>query len=650
METVVQEEAHVVVDLAGDNGLKAQDSSIRKSSLHAVGVQFAWKDVNVQVPVKTGGILGIGQKDTGEKKSILNKVSGFVDPGEILYIMGPSGAGKSTMLDALADRVAVDVEGYQALNRLKKTPNGLKSIAKYVEQTDDMFGSLTVKETLDVAAGLYVKEKAKRESIVEEVIQMLGLTAQRDVKIGSPFFRGLSGGQRRRVSIGIELVGSPQLLFLDEPTSGLDSAASYYVMKELQNLVRTTNMTLIITIHQPSELVFEMADKLLLLSGGQTCYFGDAHKAGDYFTKSGFSCPPRMSQIEWMVDLINQDFGDTQTVWKCRDNWANSEEAKTCDRDVMERGCQTKEEAAAEQVGGMKRIAKGLDSDNKMEYAVGFFQQCMVLVRRGVLNTVKNPVVIWLRFAMYFMLAVLIGTVWLRLGSSSVVIPDINGCLFYVCAFMVFMSSSVLPAYLEERSVMVRERANGAYSVFAYILAHTVYEIPYVFLLSLMASSITYWLVGLTPSASRFFIYVANLFMALFVAESIMVFISAVIPILIIGIAAGSFLFGAFMCVMGYFINVETIGWWWRWMQYIALHYYAFSTFITNQYRNTTWKAFPNPGGFPDYPTDVDGNDIVTSLAVESRIWLNFVALLIMVFVYRFLAACYMHFFIKGKK
>ncbi len=145
------------------------------------------------MPVKTGGVFGFFERKTGEEKAILNGISGYIEPGQVLYIMGPSGAGKSSMLDVLADRVATPITGVQFLNGALKTSLALKSVSKYVQQTDTLLGALTVRETFECAAAFYVNDSSKRAPLVLAVADMLGLQNQLDVKVGDIFFRGLSG-------------------------------------------------------------------------------------------------------------------------------------------------------------------------------------------------------------------------------------------------------------------------------------------------------------------------------------------------------------------------------------------------------------------------------------------------------------------------
>lgn len=614
----------------------------KSTTLVTDGASLAWRDVSVSVPLskKVSKQSSIFDEENPilRTKDILCNVSGYVEQGQLLFIMGPSGSGKSTILDSLADRVKLPVHGVQVLNGKMRTANALKAAAKYVQQSDDLLGVLTVAETLETAAELYISDASKRKGAVRDVMAILGLSAHAHTKIGNAFVRGLSGGQLRRVSIGCEMVAAPSLLFLDEPTSGLDSATAFKVMGELKRIAKATGTAIVLTVHQPSGKIFDMADTLLLISEGRTCYFGPPNNAADHFRLLGFVQPKRTSEIEWMLDLVNKDFGDIGQVDICISGWPGSKAEQLLMDDL-------KRLNVPKTVEDEKRIGK---NSSNAEYAVSFWQQTMTLTKRGIRNTIRNPAILWLRSAMYLALSLMIGLVWLRLGNSADRIIDINNALMYVCAFMVFMSVSVLPAYLEERAVLVRERANGAYSIPAYIVSHTLYEIPYVFLLAFLASSVTYWMVGLTPSAQRFFVFVANLFTSLFVAESIMVLISALIPILIVGIAAGAMTFGLFMCVMGAFISIERIGWWMRWIHYIALHYYSYSTFLVNQFSGVVFTAAPD--AFPPFPENVQGDDIVRAQGLEERIWINFAAQIAMIIVYRVLAAGWMHTFIRGKK
>ena len=665
--TTVDINADDVKNMAAVNGLRYRPSKLKKSCNEHIAavlkehqsegldrkyleltagnnrkgnpVSFAWRNVTLKVPIKTDGMfMGFGAKDTGNSKFILKDVSGYVEPGTMLYIMGPSGAGKSTMLDALADRVKTKVTGVQWLNGAYKKTAQLKEVSKYVQQEDCLLGALTTREVLNCAANFYVIDSARRLPLVEAVLLLLGLTEQGDTKIGDQFFRGLSGGQKRRVSVGIELLAEPHMLFLDEPTSGLDSASAFSIMTSLRHFAKATQTPFLITIHQPSERLFAVGDSLLLLTGGSTAYFGPIAKLEQHFATLGFQLPVGSSMADWLLDLINRNFGEHDIVDSIIQGWDTSAAKKVLDEKLVDMQCP------------MQDSSVDLN-DGPVKYRTSQYEATLALLQRGFTNAKRAPAVIWFRFAMYLMLSVLIGTVWLQLGDSAKVITDVNGALFFTTAFMIFMSISVLPMYLEERNIFIRERGNSSYSVASYIIAHTVFEAPFIFLLSLCCSLLVYWLVGFVASGTNFFIFVANLFIGLMVAESIMMLIAACIPYFIVGIAVGAFTFGAFMCVMGYFIAFSQIGWWWKWMRYIAVHYYNFSTFMTNQYWGRTYSAYcPDPTAFPCYSTAQSGTAIVQYYDLEDRIWLNFVVQLAMIVIFRLFAGFYLHYKVTGKK
>ncbi|KAJ3135389.1 hypothetical protein HK100_002751, partial [Physocladia obscura] len=197
----------------------------------------------------------IGYTLTRNKKSIINGVSGFVNPGNILAIMGPSGAGKSTFLDILAGKTkSGTVTGSIQFDNVVVSPEIMRNVIGFVDQEDVLMPTLTVRETLMFSAQLRLPESVptrEKKKRVEEVMAALGLTHVADVRVGGHGKRGISGGEKRRVSIGVELVTSPAVIVLDEPTSGLDSYNALSVIRTLSDLAHDAQKTVIFTIHQP---------------------------------------------------------------------------------------------------------------------------------------------------------------------------------------------------------------------------------------------------------------------------------------------------------------------------------------------------------------------------------------------------------------
>ncbi|KAM3584453.1 hypothetical protein VKS41_003267 [Umbelopsis sp. WA50703] len=240
-------------------------------------------------------------------KQILTSISGYLEPGKLLAIMGPSGAGKSSLLDILARKPKRGViSGRILINGEVPTRKQFKRISSYVDQEDTLIGTLTVRETLMYSALLRLPRTvplAIKQKRVEETIRELGLTHVADSYIGVAGMRSLSGGEKRRVSIGKELVTSPSILFLDEPTSGLDAYNASVVMECLLRLARNSRRTIITTIHQPRSNIFKMFDSFMLLANGHTVYFGPAKSASQYFVSIGYPVPKDYNIADYLIDV-----------------------------------------------------------------------------------------------------------------------------------------------------------------------------------------------------------------------------------------------------------------------------------------------------------------------------------------------------------
>lgn len=272
-----------------------------------VSARLTWKDLTVMVT------LG-----NGETQKVLEGLTGYAEPGSLMALMGPSGSGKSTLLDALSSRLAANafLSGTILLNG-RKTKLSFGTAA-YVTQDDNLIGTLTVRETISFSARLRLPDKmpwSEKRALVESTIIEMGLQDCADTVIGNWHLRGISGGEKRRVSIALEILMRPRLLFLDEPTSGLDSASAFFVTQTLRGLSRD-GRTVIASIHQPSSEVFELFDRLYLLSGGKTIYFGNASEAYEFFALAGFPCPSLRNPSDHFLRCINSDFDKVKATLK----------------------------------------------------------------------------------------------------------------------------------------------------------------------------------------------------------------------------------------------------------------------------------------------------------------------------------------------
>jgi len=249
---------------------------------------------------------------SSSEKSILNGISGSAYPGELLALMGPSGSGKTTLLNALGGRFNQQNIGGSVSYNDKPYSKHLKTRIGFVTQDDVLFPHLTVKETLTYTALLRLPKtltEQEKEQRAASVIQELGLERCQDTMIGGSFVRGVSGGERKRVCIGNEIMTNPSLLLLDEPTSSLDSTTALKIVQMLHCIAKA-GKTIVTTIHQPSSRLFHRFDKLVVLSRGSLLYFGKASEAMSYFSSIGCSPLLAMNPAEFLLDLVNGNMND----------------------------------------------------------------------------------------------------------------------------------------------------------------------------------------------------------------------------------------------------------------------------------------------------------------------------------------------------
>ncbi|KAF6022142.1 hypothetical protein EB796_019552 [Bugula neritina] len=239
------------------------------------------------------------------KRDILKDVSGAANPGEILAVMGPSGSGKTTLLSLLAGRLSPG-RGEVTLNG-RLLDKQLRRRISFVLQEDAYLCNLTCWDTLWYTALLRLPGSIpthKKKEIVSDVVDMLDMRQCLNTKIGNEYIRGISGGEKRKLSIACELLTNPVLMLLDEPTSGLDSSAAHSFCSKIQKVAKSANKTVVMSIHQPSSQLFNMFDKLLLLCDGQVAYYGEAKKCAQHFAALGLPCPTNYNIADHILDQV----------------------------------------------------------------------------------------------------------------------------------------------------------------------------------------------------------------------------------------------------------------------------------------------------------------------------------------------------------
>mmetsp|Transcript_44457 Transcript_44457/g.94782 ORF Transcript_44457/g.94782 Transcript_44457/m.94782 type:complete len:379 (+) Transcript_44457:671-1807(+) len=323
------------------------------------------------------------------------------------------------------------------------------------------------------------------------------------------------------------------------------------------------------SIHQPSTAVYNLFDSVCLLSKGRQVYFGSTGKAAiDFFTSQGYECPAYTNPTEYFLDLVNTDF--------------KPEQQKVVDT------------LSAAFSSILKPSLPKAEVNDPAQYTgaqeAGYVGRFLILFQRMLHQSVKNPYIYLVRVVMYVALSFMVGTMYSGVGTTaresedlleaSQAAQSLLPCLFYVQAFLVFMSVAVLPFFLEQRDVFRRERANGDISSCPYVVANFLAGLPCITVIALVSTALVVGLADLNGFGGFFL----NLWLSLIVAESLMHLIGAAQPHYIIGMALGAGLFGMFMLCEGFMVVKGKIPAGWKWAYHLAFHTYSFKWFLHNQF------------------------------------------------------------------
>ncbi|KAL9102700.1 MAG: hypothetical protein Q9163_002191 [Psora crenata] len=532
--------------------------------------EFSWHAVSVTVK----------DRKTKEPKRLLDNVSGSVKAGEILALMGPSGSGKTTLLNTLARRETIgSVTGDVLTGGTELSQSAFRKATSYVEQEDALIGSLTVRETIDFSARLTVAPSVtsqQRLARVDELLKAFGLTEQAHTLVGTPLIKGISGGQKRRTSVAAQIITDPKILFLDEPTSGLDSFASFEIISHLRHVAQRYNLLVVASIHQPSTSTFSLFDKLLLLSQGKTCYFGPLSNVEPYFASAGFPIPSNTNPAEYLLDITNSDFAQDSALAK---NEVENIHALWLQQD-------SSSSRVVEPKGD--RISGSLDG----RVQPNTFTITLVLLSRMFIKSYRDVVAYGIRIAMYMGLAIMMGTVWLRLGTTQESIQPFINAIFFGSAFMSFMAVAYVPAFLEDRATFAKDRANGLYGALPFLIANFLIGLPYLFLISVLFSIVAYWLSNFRPDGTAFMTWIMWLFLDLVAAESLVVLVSSIFPIFVVALAIVAFANGLWMSVGGFLVTPTILNVFWRYVfHYIDYQTYVFQGMMVNEFSERTYSC-----------------------------------------------------------
>ncbi|XP_010540713.1 PREDICTED: ABC transporter G family member 14 [Tarenaya hassleriana] len=569
---------------------------------------------------------------SSKEKRILNGITGMVCPGEILAMLGPSGSGKTTLLSALGGRLSGTFSGKITYNGLPFS-GSIKRRTGFVAQDDILYPHLTVWETLFFTALLRLPSSLTRDEKadhVDRVITELGLTRCQNSMIGGPLFRGISGGEKKRVSIGQEMLINPSLLLLDEPTSGLDSTTAQRIVTTIKRLA-SGGRTVITTIHQPSSRLYHMFDKVVLLSEGSPIYYGPASSALEYFSSVGFSTSMTVNPADLLLDLANGITPDSQAE--------NSEQEQKTVKEALvsayEKNISTKlkAELCNSESHGNDYAKAGGNNFKPEQWCTSWWYQFSVLLQRGVRER-RYESFNKLRIFQVVSVAFLGGLLWWHTPKSH--IQDRVALLFFFSVFWGFYPLyNAVFTFPQEKRMLIKERSSGMYRLSSYFMARNIGDLPLELALPTAFVFIIYWMGGLKPDPTTFILSLLVVLYNVLVAQGL-------------GLAFGAFLMNikqattlasvttlVFLIAGGYY--VQHIPPFIVWLKYLSYSYYCYKLLLGVQYSDDDYYecskgVWCRVGDFP----------AVKSMGLNS-LWIDVSVMALMLVGYRFIAYMALH-------
>lgn len=623
--------AEVISSSSGINSSSAALSSSRESNAVIVLplVELSLQNVTYSPVAPTSS--------TKSRKTILTNISTTISPYQLSAWMGPSGSGKTSLISVaagltrqgdLSDESVILINGEQG--RLPKRLVGV------VWQDDLLLSNLSVEEIITFSARLKSPKSmsdAAVHQVVLETMDELGLTHIRHSLIGNARMRGISGGERKRVSVASELVVRPSLLLLDEPTSGLDSTAAQALMTTLKELT-CKGHAIAVVIHQPRTAIYNMVDHVLLLSQGHVVFDGKSTDARMYLeTIPTIAALPEETGIaDWMMDTIVQvEQRKSENVliehWKNHGNAIHHVDPEISRYQRPKHSLSTLRELNA--------IPK---------FNTSFWTQLRLLTGR-TLKQQRGERLTCVATFLTLAYTMFTSLIWFRLPDDTSSIYQRNSLLFFL---LIALSNGVIlggmTVFQQERALLERERAKKLYGVLPYFLAKTASDMSTSVLLPCVNASVVYWVANLRPTGRAFIQFLLAFYLTLSTAQSMGLFISISIPNMSMALLIAPAVTLFFMIMGGFYVPLQSMTPLVRWVSWLSFARYGYSSFVVNEFQGRDMACAAKEDavvlavGESIGECPVSGDDVLASMGIEgisTNFWFNVGIVLLLQLVFR---------------
>ncbi|XP_058619421.1 broad substrate specificity ATP-binding cassette transporter ABCG2-like isoform X2 [Onychostoma macrolepis] len=607
------------------------------------GATVSFHNINYSVKMKSGFLC----KRKVTQKNILIELNGLMRPG-LNAILGPTGSGKSSFLDVLAARKdPAGLSGEVLIDGAPQPPN-FKCLSGYVVQDDVVMGTLTVRENLRFSAALRlpksIRQREKDEKI-ERLIQELGLSKVADSRVGTQMIRGVSGGERKRTNIGMELIIDPPVLFLDEPTTGLDASTANSVLMLLKRMANS-GRTIILSIHQPRYSIYRLFDSLTLLVGGRMVYHGPAQDSLDYFSHIGYICEPHNNPADFFLDVINGE--STAVTLNKLNNKLDLEQLSSSLKGIEDRLVEEYKNSISykQTKSNLEKIVQGQDYSTRpksrtITYSTSFCHQFHWVLKRTFRNLMLNPQTSFAQIGVMILLALVVGAIFFGVEENLSGIQNRMGALFFITTNQCFSSVSSAELFITERKLFVHEYISGYYRVSVYFLSKILSDVLFLRTIpAIIFSCVVYWMIGLKSTAETFFIFMFSIILVSYTATSMTLAISADQTVVAIANILMTISFVFMMIFSGLLVNLPSVADWLNWLKYFSIPRYGLAALEINEFTGLNFCDMRNISSTL-VEVCTTGEDFLSEQGIDYStwgLWQNHLALGIMTLIFLIIA------------
>ncbi|KAF7559139.1 hypothetical protein G7046_g5028 [Stylonectria norvegica] len=566
-------------------------------------------------PLRLGEVFSFGKK---EPKQILRNFDGLIKSGELLIVLGRPGSGCSTLLKTICGELhglSVGRDSSIHYNGIpqKQMKKEFKGEAIYNQEVDKHFPHLTVGQTLEFAASY----------IAQVVMATFGLTHTYNTKVGNDFVRGVSGGERKRVSIAEMILSGSPFSAWDNSTRGLDSATAFKFVQALRMSADLGGRANAVAIYQASQAIYDLFDKATVLYEGRQIYFGPADAARSFFERQGWNCPPRQTTGDFLTSITNPDErkarpGMENKVPRTPDDfercWRQSSEFKLLQRDIdvyeQDYLVERQGESIA-QLRQQKNFRQSKHARPGSPYTVSVLMQVQLCTKRAYQRMWNDISATLTACLTQLIMALIIGSIFYGTPDATVGFFAKGSVLFMATLLNALTAISEITSLYAQRPIVEKHASYAFYHPATEAAAGIAADIPIKFVTSAIFNLVLYFMAGLRREPAQFFLYYLITYISIFVMSAVFRTMAAVTKTVSQALALSGVLVLALVIYSGFVITVPSMKPWFSWIRWINPIYYAFEIVVANEFHG---RRFTCSSITPPY-TPLVGDSWICSIA-----------------------------------